>query len=99
MITKRRVSAFSSSNLDDVLRGLNVTCLVLAGVVTSGAVLSTLRHVADFDFDTTVLEDLCQGPEVHRVLVEKVFPRQACNLGAGEWIEQLRKSKEERCAY
>lgn len=96
VVTKRRVSAFSGSDLDVVLRGLNVDSLVLAGVATSGAVLSTVRQAADLDFHLTVLEDLCLDPdaEVHRVLVEKVFPRQARTINAEQWIQGLTSSKE-----
>ena len=41
--------------------------------------LSTLRQAADLDYGLTVLADACldADPEVHRVLTEKVFPRQA----------------------
>ena len=53
--------------------------LVLTGIATSGVVLSTLRQAADLDYGLTVLVDACADadPEVHRVLTEKVFPRQA----------------------
>jgi nicotinamidase-related amidase len=96
LVTKRRVSAFSGSDLDVVLRGLNVDSLVLTGVATSGAVLSTVRQAADLDYNLTVLGDLCfdLDAEVHRVLVEKVFPRQAHTLNAKQWIEGLSSSKE-----
>ena len=49
--------------------------------------LSTLRQAADLDFGLTVLADGCldADPEVHRVLTEKVFPRQADVLTVGEW--------------
>ncbi|KAJ7863025.1 isochorismatase hydrolase [Mycena olivaceomarginata] len=90
-VVKRRVSAFQGSDFDAVLRGLEVDTLVLAGVATSGAVLSTLRQAADLDFKLTVLEDLCldTDEEVHRVLVEKVFKRQATVISSEEWIEKL----------
>jgi nicotinamidase-related amidase len=50
---------------------------VLAGIATSGVVLSTLRQAADLDYRLTVLADGCldADPGVHRVLLEKVFPR------------------------
>jgi nicotinamidase-related amidase len=53
--------------------------MVLAGIATSGVVLSTLRHAADADYRVVVVEDCCadRDPEVHRVLMEKVFARQA----------------------
>ncbi|KAJ7688800.1 isochorismatase hydrolase [Mycena olivaceomarginata] len=100
-VVKRRVSAFQGSDFDAVLRGLQVDALVLAGVATSGAVLSTLRQAvdrhymqaADLDFKLTVLEDLCLDgdDEVHRVLVEKVFPRQATVTSSEEWIKEVSK--------
>ncbi|MFI5915992.1 cysteine hydrolase family protein [Dactylosporangium sp. NPDC051541] len=78
-ITKRRVSAFAGSDLEMVLRSSGIEHLVLTGIATSGVVLSTLRQAADLDFQLTVLADGCldNDEEVHRVLVEKIFPRQA----------------------
>ncbi len=91
VITKRRVSAFTGSDLEVVLRALGVDHLVLAGIATSGVVLSTLRQAADLDFGLTVLADGCadNDPEVHRVLLEKVFPRQATVTPASAWAQGL----------
>jgi nicotinamidase-related amidase len=88
VVVKKRLSAFTGSDLVVVLRSLDVTSLVLTGIATSGVVLSTLRQAADLDYELTVLEDGCADadPEVHRVLMEKVFPRQASVLTAGEWV-------------
>ncbi|KAH7014222.1 isochorismatase hydrolase [Microdochium trichocladiopsis] len=87
-VTKRRVSALSGTDLPTILRGRGINHLVLCGVVTSGAVLSTLREAADMDYGLTVLGDLCMDSdeEVHRVLVEKVFTKQAEVLTAEEWV-------------
>jgi nicotinamidase-related amidase len=91
VVVKKRVSAFTGSDLDVVLRALNVDSLVLTGIATSGVVLSTLREAADLDFDLTVLRDGCadNDDEVHRVLLDKVFPRQATILGVDEWAKLL----------
>jgi len=91
VVVKRRVSAFSGSDLDVLLRGAGADALVLAGISTSGVVLSTLRQAADLDYRLTVLADACADtdPEVHRVLLEKVFPRQALVTTTGEWIDGL----------
>jgi nicotinamidase-related amidase len=91
VIIKRRVSAFSGSDLDVLLRGAEADTLVLAGLSTSGVVLSTLRQAADLDYRLTVLSDACgdPDPEVHRVLMEKVFPRQAVVTSTEEWAETL----------
>lgn len=87
-VTKRRLSALSGTDLPTILRGRGISHLVLAGVVTSGAVLSTLREAADQDYRITVLKDLCmdKDEEVHRVLTEKVFPMHAKVLEVDEWV-------------
>jgi nicotinamidase-related amidase len=91
VITKRRVSAFSGSDLDVLLRAARADTLVLAGIATSGVVLSTIRQAADLDYRLVVLADACADadPEVHRVLTEKVFPRQALVTMADAWIAGL----------
>jgi nicotinamidase-related amidase len=50
VVVKRRVSAFSGSDLDVLLRAAGADTLVLAGIATSGVVLSTLRQAADLDY-------------------------------------------------
>jgi len=54
-------------------------------------VLSTLRQAADLDYQLTVLADGCldADPEVHRVLLKKVFPRQAAVVGIADWTASL----------
>ncbi|WP_342047517.1 cysteine hydrolase family protein [Bacillus sp. OTU530] len=91
VITKYRVSAFCGSNLEVILRAQQIETLVLSGISTSGVVLSTLREAADRDFEIKVLEDACfdPDPEVHRVLMEKVFPRQADVLTVQSWLATL----------
>ncbi len=92
IVTKRRVSAFAGSDLDVVLRAQGIGHLVLAGIATSGVVLSTLRQAADLDYQLTVLADGCldADPEVHRVLLQKVFPRQAEVASITDWTASLR---------
>nr|WP_315035492.1 isochorismatase family cysteine hydrolase [uncultured Chryseobacterium sp.] len=88
LITKKRFSAFTGSDLEIVLRGLDVKHLVLTGISTSGVVLSTLREAADKDYRLTVISDCCKDgdEEVHSVLMTKVFPRQADIITAKDWI-------------
>ncbi len=90
-ITKHRVSAFAGTDLDQILRAHAIDTLVLAGIATSGVVLSTLRHAADADYRIVVAEDACadRDPEVHRVLMEKVFPRQATVVKTAEVVAAL----------
>ncbi|MEV7938137.1 MULTISPECIES: cysteine hydrolase [unclassified Kitasatospora] len=79
-VRKTRFGVFASdTDLRAELRGRDVDTLVLAGLSTSGVVLTTLRQAADEDYRLFVLADATADPdpEVHRVLMEKVFPRQA----------------------
>jgi nicotinamidase-related amidase len=91
VIAKRRISAFAGSDLEVVLRGHRIEHLVLTGLATGGVVLSTLREAADKDYRLTVLSDACgdRDPEVHNVLLNKVFPRQADVLTTDRWIAGL----------
>lgn len=91
VVTKRRVSAFSGSDLELVLRAQGIAHLVLCGIATSGVVLSTLREAADKDYELTVLADGCVDgdEEVQRVLLSKVFPRQADVVSIAAWQARL----------
>jgi len=90
-VVKKRVSAFAGSDLEVVLRSKGVGTLVLMGIATSGVVLSTVRQAADADYQLVVLSDCCadRDPEVHRCLVEKVFPRQATVMTGEEFRRGL----------
>lgn len=94
VVTRSRVSAFTGSDLEIILRANNIGHLVLTGISTSGVVLSTLREAVDKDYKLTVLSDLCadRDEEVHRVLTEKVFPTHADVLSSTEWLRTLRSA-------
>ncbi|MFJ4716372.1 cysteine hydrolase family protein [Streptomyces sp. NPDC088785] len=95
VVTKKRISAFTGSDLDLVLRGGRIDHLVLTGLSTSGVVLSTARRATDLDFGLTVLSDGCADPdpEVHRVLTEKVFPHQGATVTTVDsWIAGLART-------
>jgi nicotinamidase-related amidase len=79
IVTKHRVSAFAGTDLDLMLRANGIETLILTGVITSGVVLSSLSHAADADYRLLVVGDCCSDgdEEAYRVLLEKVFPRQA----------------------
>lgn len=91
VLTKRRLGAFAGTELEALLRSRGVTKLVLAGISTSGVVLSTLRWASDLDYDVTVLSDCCgdRDEEVHSMLMAKVFPRQATVINSASWIDSL----------
>ncbi len=79
VVRKSRVSAFSTTDLDDQLRDRNIDTLILSGISTSGVVLSTVRDAHDRDYRIFVLSDCCADLDlsVHEFLMDKIFPRQA----------------------
>lgn len=91
VVVKKRVSAFAGSDLELLLRSLQINHLILTGVATSGVVLTTVREAADKDYQLTVLSDACLDgdEEVHRVLTEKVFTNQADVLSVSDWVSGL----------
>ncbi|TGK00969.1 cysteine hydrolase [Leptospira semungkisensis] len=91
IVTKHRVGAFLGTDLDMILRARGIDTLVMMGIATSGVVLSTLRYASDADYRNVVIKDLCsdRDPQVHQVLTEKVFPRQADVITSDDLIEIL----------
>ncbi|BCK72548.1 hydrolase [Streptomyces libani subsp. rufus] len=91
VVTKRRASAFSGSDLDVVLRARGIDSLVLTGIATSGVVLHTLCQANDQDFGLTVLVDACldTDPEVHQFLTERLFPQWADVVAVEDWLRAI----------
>jgi nicotinamidase-related amidase len=91
VVRKTRIGSFSTTDLGAQLRDAGVDTLVLAGIRTSGVVLSTVRDAADQDFGIYVLRDGCADSDghVHEVLTESVFPHQAHVITTGD-LEALR---------
>ncbi len=91
VITKTRPGPFSTTALDVNLREMGKDTLVVMGVATSGCVLSAVRWANDINYKFIVLADACSDadPEVHRVLTEKVYPRQGTVITTQQFIEAL----------
>ncbi len=62
VLSKHRYSAFYETGLDDVLRELGVTHLLVTGCTTSVCVDSTVRDATFRDFSCIVLEDCTAEP-------------------------------------
>jgi nicotinamidase-related amidase len=76
-VRKTRVGAFTTTDLDQRLRDREVTTLILAGISTSGVVLSTVREAMERDYRIVVLNDASADPdpEIHAFLTGTLFPR------------------------
>lgn len=91
-VRKTRVGAFTTTDLDRRLRDRGVTTVVLAGISTSGVVLSTVREAMDRDYEIVVLSDGCADPDAdaHAFLIERLFPRYATVITVGEFANPSR---------
>lgn len=91
VIEKHRVSAFTGTDLEMILRAQSVETLVLFGIATSGVVLSTLLDAGDADYRVIVIRDCCadREPELHSALLEKLFPRRGTVMTAEEFLALL----------
>ncbi|MFD3523516.1 cysteine hydrolase family protein [Streptomyces sp. NPDC058653] len=92
VVRKVRVGAGSTTDLHEQLGARGVDTLILGGLSTSGVVLATLVDAIDRDYRVYVLSDCCAdlNPEVHQLLVEKVFPTRAYVIDTAELRELLK---------
>jgi nicotinamidase-related amidase len=86
IVVKHRVSPFVGTDLETLLRANGIDTLVLAGVHTSGVVLSTVRHAGDLDYRLVVVRDCCADPdaELHALLLDDLIARQAAVVTTAE---------------
>jgi len=92
VVIKHRVGAFGGTDLQTILQSKAIDTLVLAGVATSGVVLSTLRQAFDLDYRISVAGDCCADPdrEAHDMLLSRVFPKQATVTSAALLCDAIR---------
>jgi nicotinamidase-related amidase len=90
-VRKRRVGPFSTTDLDAQLKAAGVDTLVLAGIQTSGCVLTAVREASDLDYRLIVLSDACADPdaEMHAFLLNRVFPRQASVMTLADYTAAI----------
>jgi nicotinamidase-related amidase len=88
---KRRVSAAYNSELLTLLDSQCIDTVVLAGLFTSGVILSTTRQLADADYTIYIVQDAVIDPNstVNAVLLDSVLPAQAYVLTISDAINKL----------
>ncbi|MFI9364598.1 cysteine hydrolase [Kitasatospora sp. NPDC053057] len=92
LVRKTRYGAMSTTDLDRQLRERGITTLVVSGISTSGAVLSTVLDAADRDYLLYVLSDAIAdpNPKVHDVLLRQVLPTRSHLVDTAGLPELLR---------
>jgi len=92
VISKHRISAFTGTDLDLILRAKEIDTLVLFGIATSGVVLSTLLDASDADYRLAVISDCCADldAELHSALIQRLFPQRADVLTAADFATAIK---------
>ena len=92
-MTKRTWGAFTNADLQQHLKKLGVTQVVIAGVATSIGVESTARQAYELGFNVTLAVDAMtdMSPEAHLNSITRIFPRLGETGTAGEIIDLLEK--------
>src|SRR5258708_33582359 len=87
IVVKHRVSPFVGTDLETLLRANGIDTLVLAGVHTSGGVLSTVCQAVDLDYRLVVVRDCCADPDAdtHAMLLDIVIAKQAEGVTTAEF--------------
>jgi nicotinamidase-related amidase len=95
VVTKRRISAFTGTDLEMILRAKDIDTVVLFGIATSGVVLSTLLHACDADYRTVVIADCCADLDeaLHAALIERLFRQRGEVVTATELLQALKTER------
>jgi nicotinamidase-related amidase len=93
-VTKRTWGAFTGTDLEQHLKGLGVTQVVVVGVATSAGVESTARHAHELGFHVTLAADAMtdMNMDAHTNSVTRIFPKIG-EVGAAKDIIALIEAK------
>jgi len=71
VLPKTNGGAFTGTNLDFVLRNMDIDSVIVTGFLTDQCVLATVIHGADLGYDVVLAEDACTGTtkENHEAVV------------------------------
>jgi nicotinamidase-related amidase len=97
-VTKRTWGAFTNTGLEQHLKKLGVTQVVIAGVATSAGVESTARHAHELGFNVTLAVDAMtdMNLDAHVNSVTRIFPRIGDTGTTGEILNLLENISEKR---
>jgi len=76
-VTKRTWGAFTGTGLQEHLKGLGVTEVVIAGIATSAGVESTARQAHELGYNVALAVDAMtdRSAEAHTNSITRIFPR------------------------
>lgn len=86
VILARRVSAFYETDLGVQLSAAGIDTVILAGIASTGVVLSTIAHASDADYRIYTVKDCCYDPDevVHDHLFATAFESRSVVMSLAE---------------
>jgi nicotinamidase-related amidase len=89
VVAKPRISAFEGTDLGVLLRSKDIDTLVLFGIITSGAVLSTALDAMDQDYRVLIVRDACadSDPELHACLLDRLLAKRTDVVTTAQVVE------------
>jgi nicotinamidase-related amidase len=92
IVSRPRVNAFYSSDLQSILSSREVHTLVIMGISAEWVVEATARHAADADYRVIVLEDCCasMSVEVHDFTIANILGRIVEVSNSEEFLTNLK---------
>ncbi len=87
VVRHSRINGFYGSDLEDVLRGLGVQRLVVAGVATHSSVEHTARHAADAGYEVVIAADACAAADA--ALHEAALRTLAVHVSAISTVDEI----------
>ncbi|CAI3924999.1 Nicotinamidase-related amidase (PncA) (PDB:1ILW) [Commensalibacter communis] len=89
---KRGLDAFYSTNLDFILRQLNIQSVAICGFLTNCCVESTVRTAYEKGYDVTTLSDCCAtlSMQEHNTALEKDLTFFSHVINHEEWIRSIK---------
>lgn len=93
LVTKQTWGAFASTDLNDRLKALGVTQVVVTGVSTATGVEATARQAFEYGYNVTLAIDAMTDPRAaaHDYSIDNVFPRLGETGLAGDVIALLER--------
>lgn len=87
LVTKRQWGAFTNTDLNEYLKKMDITQVVIVGISTSIGVESTARHAHELGFNVNLIVDAMTDTnlDAHINSVTRIFPR----LGETSTTEEI----------
>ena len=93
IINKTASGVFNSTNIEYLLRILDITGLFICGVYTNECVSTTVRYACDLGFYTTLINVACATvtPELHNATIQTIKDRYARVMTTEDAVKEIKR--------